>query len=125
MNQPAEKSTTIEGPDLIAIPQAYLHLDMAMDHEEVVAMGDLELQTGTEMNIERSPGTVGDLLAAAGVVVVMTCSEVLRTGGDLAMGIGMTSGGHHEATMEMVTEELYHLCHTATGERRRTGFPIT
>ena len=50
----------------------------------------------TEMNIERSPGTVGDLLAAAGVVVEMTCSEVLRTGGDLAMGIGMTSGGHHE-----------------------------
>ena len=51
---------------------------------------------GTEMNIERSPGTVGDLRAAAGVVVVMTCSEVLRTGGDLAMGIGMTSGGHQE-----------------------------
>ena len=89
---------------------------MAMDLEEVVAMGDLELQTGktlhscdceiksfrkmhvagTEMNIERSPGTVGDLLAAAGVVVVMTCSEVLRTGGDLAMGIGMTSGGRQE-----------------------------
>merc|ERR1719410_305354 len=58
-NQPAEKSTTIEAPDLIA----YLHLDMAMDREEVVAMGDLELLTGTEMNIERSPGTVGDLLA--------------------------------------------------------------
>ena len=48
---------------------------------------------GTEMNTERSPGTVGDLRGAAGVVVVMTCSEVLRTGGDLAMGIGMTSGG--------------------------------
>ena len=48
---------------------------------------------GTEMNIERSPGIVGDLLGVAGVVVVMTCSEVLRTGGDLAMGIGMTSGG--------------------------------
>ena len=51
---------------------------------------------GTEMNIERSPGTVGDLLGAVGEVVVMTCSEVLRTGGDLAMGIGMTSGGRQE-----------------------------
>jgi len=96
-------------------------------------MGDLELLTGTEMNIERSPGTVGDLREAAGVVVEMTCSEVLRTGGDLAMGIGMTSGGrqedlqgdHHLATMEMVTEELYHLCHMVTGEKRRTGSPTT
>ena len=51
---------------------------------------------GTEMNIERSLGTVGDLREAAGVVVEMTCSEVLRTGGDLAMGIGMTSGGRQE-----------------------------
>ena len=51
---------------------------------------------GTEMNIERSPGIVGDLLGVAGVVVVMTCSEVLRTGVDLAMGIGMTSGGRQE-----------------------------
>ena len=51
---------------------------------------------GTEMNIERSPGTVGDLREAAGVVVEMTCSEVLRTGGDLAMDIGMTSGGRQE-----------------------------
>ena len=32
---------------------------------------------------------------------------------------GYVVGDHHLATMEMVTEELYHLCHMVTGEKRR------
>ena len=32
---------------------------------------------------------------------------------------GYVAGDHHLATMEMVTEELSHLCHMVTGEKRR------
>ena len=50
---------------------------------------------GTETNIGRSPGIGADLPVAAAAEVVMTWgSEVPRTGVDLGMVTGMTSGDH-------------------------------
>ena len=104
---------------------------------------------GTETSIGRSPGIGADLPAAAAVEVVMTWgSEVPRTGVDLGMVTGTTSGDHlgdlqgdqcfhnnkqparsnvnkefflgvlHLVTTEAIMEEQFHQCRMGTAARR-------
>jgi len=110
-------------------PQAYLHpamVEMGLEAEEV-AMADPGLQTGTETNIERSPGIAADHPVAAVVEVVMTWgSEVPRIGVDLGMVTGTISGDHpgalqgvlHLVTTGGTMEGQFHQCRVGTTARR-------